>query len=221
VIAYCGLEEPSRRGQVAPRGQAHVDDLAELVDCPVHVAPHADDLDVGLVHEPAVLHGATARPGGLDEQRREPLHPPVHAHVINRDATLGQQLLHIAVRETVTQVPAHRDHDHIRRKPEPSKARSWCWHSNTTMTHHPSLPGSSPPAMQQTPSGSQVHNPINIAAETQPICNNNLVPPAGLRSGMARKTGHEGCGSPGGAGIPSRRRRRHSRPGVGVQVVQP
>jgi len=29
------------------------------------------------------------RPRGVDEQWREPLHPPVHRHVIDLDAALG------------------------------------------------------------------------------------------------------------------------------------
>ncbi len=44
------------------------------------------------------------------------------------------------------------------------------------------------------------------------------VPPAGLRSGMARE--EAGWWRSPGAGIPSRRRRRRSRPGAGVQVVR-
>jgi len=38
-----------------------------------------------------------ARPGSLDELGGEALHPPVDAHVINRDTALGEQLLDIAV----------------------------------------------------------------------------------------------------------------------------
>jgi hypothetical protein len=43
----------------------------------------------------------------------------------------------------------------------------------------------------------------------------------GPHSGMAPQAGHESGGAPGGAGIPSRRRRECSRPGAGVEVVQP
>ncbi len=35
---------------------------------------------------------------GLDQQRREPLHPPVDADVIDPDAALGEQFLNVAVR---------------------------------------------------------------------------------------------------------------------------
>jgi hypothetical protein len=36
------------------RERNNVDDLAELVDRPLHVAPLAADLDTGLIHLPAV-----------------------------------------------------------------------------------------------------------------------------------------------------------------------
>lgn len=35
----------------------------------------------------------------VDQQRGEPLRPPVHAHVIDLDATLGQQLFDVPVRQ--------------------------------------------------------------------------------------------------------------------------
>jgi hypothetical protein len=35
-------------------------------------------------------------PGRISQQRREPLHPPVNGDVIDLDAALGQQLLHVA-----------------------------------------------------------------------------------------------------------------------------
>jgi hypothetical protein len=53
----------------------------------------------------------------VGEQRGEPLHPLVHGHVIDIDATLGQQLLDIAIREAVAQVPADRHRDHLRWEP--------------------------------------------------------------------------------------------------------
>ena len=64
-----------------------------------------------------------ARPGGLSEQRREPLHPPVDGDVVNLDAAFGEQLLDIAVGEAKAQVPADRQHDHIRREAETGEGR--------------------------------------------------------------------------------------------------
>ncbi len=48
---------------VALLGQVHVDDLAVLIHRSVHVAPHAVDLEVGLVHEPVVTRHCDGRAG--------------------------------------------------------------------------------------------------------------------------------------------------------------
>jgi hypothetical protein len=45
----------------------------------------------------------TAEPGGVGQQRGEPLYPPEDASVIDLDTAFGQQLLHIAVRQAVAQ----------------------------------------------------------------------------------------------------------------------
>ena len=84
-------------------------------------------LDVGLVDEPAVPGGMPQRAGGVGEQPAEPLHPPVHRHVIHRYAALGQQLLHpgtTARTGDTSEIPADRDRDHLRREPKPGERRS-------------------------------------------------------------------------------------------------
>ena len=48
----------------------------------------------------------------------------------------------------------------------------------------------------------------------------STMPPAGLTPGWPQ-VGREGGGAPGDAGIPSHRRQACSRPGAGVEVVQP
>jgi hypothetical protein len=40
-----------------------------------------------------------AGPGGVGQQRREALHPPVDGDVVDLDAAFGEQLLHVAVRQ--------------------------------------------------------------------------------------------------------------------------
>jgi len=54
------LEEPTGCGRVATWRDEHIDDLAELVDRPVHVAPPTGDLDVGLIDVPAGPDGVAA-----------------------------------------------------------------------------------------------------------------------------------------------------------------
>jgi hypothetical protein len=66
-----------------------------------------------------------ARACRIREQRREALHPPEDADVVNLHAALGQQLFNIAIREPITEVPAHCQHDHLPRKPEAGERRRW------------------------------------------------------------------------------------------------
>jgi hypothetical protein len=51
------------------------------------------------------------------------LHPPEDGDVVDLDSAFDQQLLHVAVGQAVTQVPADRDHDHLSREPEPGERR--------------------------------------------------------------------------------------------------
>jgi transposase len=106
---------------VAPRGDEDVDDLPELVDGPVDVAPLAGDLHVRLVHLPAISDAMPAGPGGVGKQWREPQHPPVDGDVVDLDATLDEQLLDVAVGQAEAQVPPDRQHDYIRREAEPGE----------------------------------------------------------------------------------------------------
>jgi hypothetical protein len=39
-----------------------------------------------------------ARPGSLSQQRREPNHPAVDRDVVDLDAAVGEQLIHVAIR---------------------------------------------------------------------------------------------------------------------------
>jgi hypothetical protein len=50
-----------------------------------------------LIHKPTITCSVPARPGCVDQQRREPLHPAVDGDVINLDTALRQQLLDIPV----------------------------------------------------------------------------------------------------------------------------
>src|SRR5829696_4911290 len=111
--AHGVLEEPAGSPPVTLGGDEHVDDLAELIDRSVHIPPPAGDLHIGLVGPPAVANGVPAWAGGLGQQGREPLHPPVDGDVVDLDTPLGEQFLDVAVGQAEAQVPAHRQHDHI------------------------------------------------------------------------------------------------------------
>jgi hypothetical protein len=94
-----------------------------LVKRLIDVGPPTGDLDVRLVDEPAIPRNISARPGDVYELRREALHPPVHSHVIDGYSAFGQQLLDVAVGQSVTLIPAHRYRDHLPREPIASGRR--------------------------------------------------------------------------------------------------
>jgi hypothetical protein len=75
-----------------------------LVDGPVHVAPHPVNLHVGLVHEPPVTRAVPTPPRRVQQQRGEPLDPPVHRDVINLDAAFDQECFNVATGQTEPQV---------------------------------------------------------------------------------------------------------------------
>jgi hypothetical protein len=99
------LEEAAGRLCVPPWREEDIDDLAELVDGPEQVAPYPSDLDVGLIDVPAIPDNVLSSPRGLDELRREPLDPPVDAHMVDLDASFGEELLDVPVGEAEPQVP--------------------------------------------------------------------------------------------------------------------
>ena len=118
----CPGEEPAGHRQIPLRRGQDIDDLPVLVDRPVQVHPLPSNLQIRLVHEPAIPGDVPARPGGVDQLRGEPLYPPVDRDMIHRDAAFGQSLFHIAVGQAVAQVPAQRQHDDLWWEPEPGEA---------------------------------------------------------------------------------------------------
>jgi hypothetical protein len=68
----------------------------------------------------------------IDQQRRESLHPATDGHVVDLHSALGQQLFDIAIGESITEVPAHCQHDHLPGEPEAGE-RLW-WREDRTNT---------------------------------------------------------------------------------------
>ena len=80
--------------------------------------PHfpTDSTNCQTTPEPPIAARVPSRACRVDELKRDRLHPPVHRHVINSDAALGQHFLHIGVEQAVAQLPAHLDRDHLPRQ---------------------------------------------------------------------------------------------------------
>ena len=75
----------------------------QQTSCPICV--QRNSAHVGLIDIPAAADAVPARPGGVNEQRREALNPPEHGHVSDIDSALGQEFLDIAIGEPETEVP--------------------------------------------------------------------------------------------------------------------
>src|SRR6266508_276303 len=117
----CFPPSPASPGSGCPQLQpACCDSPAVKVSHP-HSNPQR--LVAHFIDEPPITRGVACRTRGVDELRREPLHPPIHRHVINLDAALGQQLLHVAVRQPVAQIPAHCHRDHLSRETVTGRSR--------------------------------------------------------------------------------------------------
>jgi hypothetical protein len=96
VLEGAGEESPGGR-YVPLLGNQNIDHLPELVDAPVQVDPSSGDLDVRLIHEPAITWHMSTRSCRIDQQRSETLHPPKDRNVIDSDAPLGQRFFHVSV----------------------------------------------------------------------------------------------------------------------------
>jgi hypothetical protein len=70
---------------------------------------------------PAIADDVPTGPSGLRELRREQLDPPVHRHVIDLYAALGQEFLDVPVRKTEPQVPPDRKGDDLGWEPVPGE----------------------------------------------------------------------------------------------------
>ena len=147
MVADRDRKEPPGSSNVPSLGHIHVNDLVMLIYCSVHVTPHARDLHIGLVHEPAVTNTVSARSSRVDQLRGESLYPPVDRDVINLYPAFCQEFLDIAVRKAVAEIPAHSQQDHVGREPETSERRR----CRTATTDHPGTLRPAPdPSTQQS-----------------------------------------------------------------------
>jgi len=76
---------------------------------------------------PAIPDNVLSSPSRLRELRREPLDPPVDAHVVDLDAALREELFRIPVEKTESQVPTDRKGDDLGREPVPGEGRAGRW----------------------------------------------------------------------------------------------
>src|SRR6266508_3510130 len=128
-----------RAAVASRRGETNTDDLAELVDRAVDVAPLPGDLHVGPVDLPAVTDRMPAGPSGLGQQQRESLDPAVDGGVVDLDPAFGERLGRTGASDPTT---------------EPRERPPWSACSSATTWScrcHPA--GSRRPCLARRPSG--------------------------------------------------------------------
>ena len=64
---------------------------------------------------------AMAAQGALPDFGAELAHPAMNRRSIAHDPALGQHVTHIAIRQRAAAAPAHRQQDHVLRKPMPTE----------------------------------------------------------------------------------------------------
>jgi hypothetical protein len=107
VLSDGFLEEAQSGLLVSVGRQQEVDGLTVPVDSAVEISPLALDLDVRLVHPPALAYRALVTfPECGFQLRREFLSPAADVGMVDFDATLYHHLFQIPVAERVSQVPA-------------------------------------------------------------------------------------------------------------------
>ena len=92
-----GVEEPAGRGRVASSRYVYINDLAVLINNPIHVTPYTGDLDIGLVNDPTIPDLVTAWSGRFDQLRCETLHPPKDGDMVHLNTAFGEEFLDVAV----------------------------------------------------------------------------------------------------------------------------
>jgi hypothetical protein len=114
AISSCRYFQFSLRSGLAPvNSLQEVDIAAVLVGVAMTAFPFAIDLDVGFVPAPALADRALVPSKGLLQQRQQLRHPAIG--VINRDASLGRQLIMTARAQRMSHVSAHSQQDHVKR----------------------------------------------------------------------------------------------------------
>lgn len=103
------FEAAGENRRVAARsrvGDQYVDDVADLVDGPVPIHPRSSDLGGRRVDDPTIACGVPAgRAASISNGMNLCTHR-IHRDMIDLDAPFSQQLVDVAVRQPIPEIPA-------------------------------------------------------------------------------------------------------------------
>src|SRR5215471_20416088 len=120
-------EQAFGRRRIAQRRQQEVDSGAHGIDGPVKVTPTALHTNVRLIDPPGFVGRLEMTAQPLFQFGTVTLHPTPDRRVIRLQPALGEQLLDVAERERVPEIPAHGAKNQLRRRLPPLEdCRSGC-----------------------------------------------------------------------------------------------
>lgn len=135
------FKECPGRGMIALGPQKEVDGVAALVDRAVQVLPLAADLDVGLVHPPALFDGALALAEHSCQDWQHLDGPVKQRGVIDENCALGHHLLDLAKTQWISGVPPNAHQHHLQRLVQPlNQAAQRLDHLHAVKLHRLTLP---------------------------------------------------------------------------------
>jgi len=111
------LQKSPCRFDVPARGEAKVDQLSNLINCPPKVAPLSADADVGFSDMPVQATPSSVFERAFRYLRAKLAYPTVNCGGTNIDAALCQKISHVPAGERVSAIPTHGTQDNIGRKP--------------------------------------------------------------------------------------------------------
>src|SRR5215469_12425891 len=120
-------EQAFGRRRIAQRRQQEVDSDAHGIDGPIKVTPTALHTNVRLIDPPGFVGRLEMAAQPLFQFGTVTLHPTPDRRVIRLQPALGEQLLDVAERERVPEIPAHGAQNQLRRRLPPLEdCRSGC-----------------------------------------------------------------------------------------------
>src|SRR5215831_13826520 len=120
-------EQALGRRRIGQRRQQEVDGGTRGIDGPVKVTPTALHTNVRLIDPPGFVGRLEMAAQPLFQFGTVTLHPTPDRRVIRLQPALGEQLLDVAERERVPEIPAHGAQNQLRRRLPPLEdCRSGC-----------------------------------------------------------------------------------------------
>jgi hypothetical protein len=95
------LQEAAGCGCIWPGREQEIYGIALAIDCALQVLPSASDLEVGLIHPPALAHGTLASAERYGEHRQYLQHPAMHCGMVNEDSAFLHHLLDVTQAQRV------------------------------------------------------------------------------------------------------------------------